>query len=486
LGSTSGGRTFVATGVDFAGLMERNQQIYRRKWTDPEESGKSPVPTARASGPIVSKRLSLRVGDRGGLFLVTPTIRLSLCMIARDNRRTIAAAIESAGRCVDEIIVVDTGSVDDTPQIAANLGARVYHLPWCDDFSAARNESLKYARGDWVFWIDTDDTIDEENARKLRELPLDNLAPSVLGIVMQVHCPGSDDDGDLNMTVVDHVKLFRNLPELRFEFRIHEQILPAISRAGGEVVWSDIFVVHSGYDHSPEGQQRKLQRDLRILHLELTDRPNHPFTLFNLGMTYADIRKFDEAIGYLQRSVECSRPGETQLRKAYALLVHAFHQTQRIDQAWFACEQALELFPDDLELRFRRAISLQDRGRLNEAAETLHGILQKPEERHFTSVVAGLRGYKTRHNLAIVYEEMGDLARAEEQWRLITQEVPRYREGWLGLGDILLKLQRYRELEDLVARLESDGRLKSAGSTMKTWIDAVVRDNPNHARNPSK
>lgn len=458
-----GGRTFVATGVDFAGLITRNQQLYRRKWNEQEESAQPASQTAAVQKPTETKRFSLRVGERGGLFLVGPVIRVSLCMIARDNKRTIGAAIESARRCVDEIIVVDTGSVDETPQIAASLGARVYHFPWCDNFSAARNESLKYATGDWIFWIDTDDTIDDDNARKIRQLPLDELDPSVFGLVVQVHCPGTGDDDDEDVTVVDHVKLFRNLPQLRFEHRIHEQILPAISRAGGRVDWSDLFVVHSGYDHSPQGQKKKLERDLRILHLELSEQPNHPFTLFNLGMTYADIREFDEAIGYLQRSIECSTPGETHLRKAYALLVHAFHQTQRIDEAWYACEQGLELVPDDLELRFRRAILLQDRARLHEAAETLQGILEKPEERHFTSVVAGLRGYKTRHTLAIIYEELDDLVRAEEQWRLITKEVPRYRAGWRGLGELLVQQGRHSEALGLAETLVGDERLRSDG-----------------------
>ena len=68
------------------------------------------------------------------------------------------------------------------------------------------------------------------------------------------------------MTVVDHVKLFRNRPDLRFDRRIHEQILPAIRAAGGEVAWTDLYVVHSGSDQSPAGQEKKLERDLRILH----------------------------------------------------------------------------------------------------------------------------------------------------------------------------------------------------------------------------
>lgn len=95
---------------------------------------------------------------------------LSLCMIARDNERTLRDALASARPWVDEIVVVDTGSVDQTPSIAAEFGARVKHFPWCDDFAAARNQSLGYAIGQWLFWMDTDGTLPAECGKRLRIL----------------------------------------------------------------------------------------------------------------------------------------------------------------------------------------------------------------------------------------------------------------------------------------------------------------------------
>ena len=172
-------------------------------------------------------------------------------MISRDNAGTIGPCVEGVRPWVDEMIVVDTGSKDNTPQIAEQFGAGVFHFPWIDDFSAARNESLRHARGEWLFWMDSDDTISAEYGRRLRELAYGEHRASTLGYVMQVHCPGSGNvKGNGDMTVVDHVKLIRNLPQIRFEGRIHEQVLPSIRRLGGEVEWTDIHVVHSGADQS--------------------------------------------------------------------------------------------------------------------------------------------------------------------------------------------------------------------------------------------
>src|SRR5262249_12666336 len=161
-----------------------------------------------------------------------------------------------------------------------------------------------------------------------------------------------------------------------------EQLLPAIRRAGGEIAWTAIYVVHSGSDHSPEGRERKLERDLRILHQELAEQHEHPFVLFNLGMTYADAgnhsqrlpsepgrshgggiadfhlpnREFrthyDAAIHYMQRCIAVSKPEESHLRKAYALLAVSFVQADRHEEAFVACQTGLAFCPDDKELLF--------------------------------------------------------------------------------------------------------------------------------------
>jgi O-antigen biosynthesis protein len=243
--------------------------------------------------------------------------------------------------------------------------------------------------------------------------------PSVLGHVIQVHCPGGGENGDsaTDVTVVDHVKLIRNRPDLRFEGRIHEQVLPSIRRAGGTVAWTDLYVVHSGSDPSPEAQERKRRRDLHLLYLELREQPEHPFTLFNLGMTYADGARFEEAEEFLNRSISRSAPEESHLRKSHALLVYAQMQQGRHGKALATCQRARKLFPRDVELRFREGVILHELGRHEEAAKAYRDVLANADERHFDSVDRGLTGFKARQNLAIVYTDMGDLARAEAEWR---------------------------------------------------------------------
>jgi FkbM family methyltransferase len=484
-----GGRTFVGSGIDFAGLMAQNEKLFRAKWSAESLSAAKGKPLHVAAGSktpsrsdhpdhaacdgraVAARRFTLRVAPGGGLLLERTTVDLSLCMIVRDNARTLEACLASIKPWVDEMVVVDTGSKDQTPAIAQRLGARVFHTPWPDSFGAARNESLSHARGRWIFWMDSDDTISPENGRKLREL-ISNAAPSIMGYVMQVRCPEKDAMETDDYTEVTHVKLFRNLPQIRFERRIHEQIIPAIRRAGGEVAWSDVFVVHSGYDHSPEGQQKKLDRDLRLLHLELEEQPEHPFTLFNLGMTYADAARYDQAIDYLRRSIRQSGDGDSHLRKAYALLAGTYGLANRRQEAWEACQQGLQLFPSDDELRFRRGVLLHELGRLPEAVDSYEDLLKRGETPYFRSVRKGIRGYLARHNLALVYRDLGDAAREEEQWRLVVAEVPNYRPGWRGLGETLMRQGKREETQRVADLLVECRHLRAEGLLLSSQVAA--------------
>ena len=408
----------------------------------------------------------------GGLRLAYEKPRLSLCMIVRDSARTLPACLESIRPWVDEMVIVDTGSVDETPRIVESFGGRLFHFPWCDDFSAARNESLRHARGDWLFWMDSDDTIPPECGRPLRGLIERAVAPNVLGFVIQVHCPGGGEDGDpaTDVTAVDHVKLFRNRPDLRFDGRIHEQILPAIRRAGGEVAWTELYVVHSGSDQSRAAQERKRQRDLRLLELELAERPEHPFTLFNLGMTHVHGARYAEAADYLRRGIARSGPDESHLRKAFALLVYAEMRLNHKDAALEDCGRGRAMFPKDAELRFREGVLLHELGRLDEARRAYLDVLECREDRHFSSVDRSLSGFKARQNLAVVLGDLGDLAEAEEQWRRVVAEVPGYRPGWRGLGETLIRRGRFAEAESVAERLLSDNCNRVEGFLIKSRI----------------
>jgi GT2 family glycosyltransferase len=258
-----GSRTFTGLGVDCPKQLQDNFARFRDKWGEEHAAG---YDLSRGTGfrSCHSQPTGSEPCPRG------ERPRVSLCLIVRNEEDNLPDCWRGAADLVDEIVVVDTGSTDCTRDIAARFGARVFDFPWCDSFAAARNESLRHAAGDWVFWLDADDRLDEDNRAKLRDL-FAGLDGENVAYAMKCLCLPDRVSGAA--TVVDHVRLFRNRPDVRWEYRVHEQILPAVRGSGGEVRWSDVVVQHAGYQ-DPALRRRKLDRDLRLLHLEDAEHPD--------------------------------------------------------------------------------------------------------------------------------------------------------------------------------------------------------------------
>ena len=109
--------------------------------------------------------------------------KLSLCMIVKNEEKFLEQCLNSVRELVDEIVIVDTGSTDKTKEIAAKFTNKIFDFQWCDDFSAARNESLKHATGDWILVLDADETIAWKDLSEIRKL-IDDADASVSGFVL--------------------------------------------------------------------------------------------------------------------------------------------------------------------------------------------------------------------------------------------------------------------------------------------------------------
>jgi GT2 family glycosyltransferase/tetratricopeptide (TPR) repeat protein len=436
-----GSRTFTALGIDGRRQLQDNFEHFRAKW-GPEHCAGYRLP-APPSPPEPAPTAIVAATPRAGRQ------RVSLCMIVKNEEANLPACLASAADLVDEVVVVDTGSTDRTREIARQWGARVVDFAWVDSFAAARNESLRHATGDWAFWLDADDRLDEPNRARLREL-FAGLGDEIAAFVMQCLCPSEAAAG---ATVVQHVRLFRNHPQLRWQHRVHEQILPAVRALGGAVRWTDIVIQHTGYT-DPAFRRRKLERDLRLLHLEEAEQPEHPFTLFNLGSVYLDLGEPSRALPLLRRSLAHSHPADSITRKLYALLVQGHRQLGHGKDALVVCHEGRQHYPDDIELLFLEA-QLRKAQRDYDGAEVcLLGLLDSREAPHFANVDTGLKGYKGRHHLALLYREQCRLAEAEAQWQGALAEEPGFLPGWLELGDLFAAQQRWSALDQLAGRLE--------------------------------
>jgi tetratricopeptide (TPR) repeat protein len=379
-------------------------------------------------------------------------LRVSLTMIVKNEEQNLPACLASAADLFDEVIVVDTGSTDRTREVAAQFGARVFEFPWIDDFAAARNEALRHATGEWVVWLDADDRIDEANRQKLRSL-FAGLRDEMAAYTFRCISHSSAETGAA--TEIEHFRLFRRHPQVRWEGRIHEQIWPSVERQGGVQRRSDVAIDHLGY-HDPAERRRKLERDLRLLEQASAENPNDALALFHLGWTWHLLGNAQQALPVLGRFLQVADPALAVVRKAYILVVRSLRNLGDREQALRFTQAGLARYPGDTELNFHQGQMLKEKGDFA-AAEACLLQLFSPSPGSQRAAIGddpGLRGFKGRCALAEVYRDSGRLAEAEAQYRLALAEQPDFIVALICLSDVITSQGKWDDAEALASQVE--------------------------------
>jgi len=228
-------------------------------------------------------------------------LRLSLCMIVKDEQEMLPRCLAAAAPAVDEIIVVDTGSTDRTIEIAREFGATVIERAWTGSFSEARNVSFDAATGDWLMFLDADEVLVEEDVERLRALRGKTWREAFY--LSEISWTGELGDG----TAATHtaLRVFRARPEYRFSGSLHEQIAETLPLHIPErIEATDIRVEHFGYLGAVRDAKEKSRRNIELLLEQREQSGPHPFLHFNLGSEYGAIGDAQAALAEYERAWE--------------------------------------------------------------------------------------------------------------------------------------------------------------------------------------
>jgi glycosyltransferase involved in cell wall biosynthesis/Tfp pilus assembly protein PilF len=217
---------------------------------------------------------------------------LSLCMIVKDEEYFLPMCLDSVKDYVDEIIIVDTGSTDTTVEIAKRYQAKIYHHPWENSFSKARNYSLKYATCDWILILDADEEIDNKDAHRLKEVIKDPLGNESSHRADLIFIPVySKFNNGKNVSIANSERLFRNHLGICYEGIVHNTLKYSVPTKK-----EDIRLHHHGYNQHNEQMERKFARTSELLKEQIKTNPEDPVPHHNLAISYLDRNKNDECI----------------------------------------------------------------------------------------------------------------------------------------------------------------------------------------------
>lgn len=309
--------------------------------------------------------------------------RISQCMIVKDEERNIERALSWGKAVMWEQIVVDTGSADRTVELAKKMGAKVFSVEWTEDFAAAKNYAIDRAEGDWIVFLDADEYMAEKDAGKLPDV-FDQLScKGYDGITALLH--NLDDAGQV-FSSCSHLRFFRNVPDIRYKRRIHEQL---VSLCGRELRIMDgtgeLSILHTGYQGAVSKEKKKSGRNRRMLQMEIQEHPEDPELLGYMGDECYDDDEREEAERWYRSAIRHmpSELKEYDQRHAATFTRLLMLLTEGEEADWKEAEevyrQAVEAFPKEGDLDYIAGRFFASHGQPEESIHYLENALMKLE-----------------------------------------------------------------------------------------------------------
>lgn len=367
---------------------------------------------------------------------------ISLCMIVKNEEKNLANCIRSADPYVDEIIVIDTGSTDSTIEIAENLGARVEKFEWNNDFSAARNFSIKFALCQWILWLDADDFVPEGQEHIINIIKKSTLDRSFFTLVCSFTGPNEVSPPEFRQ-----LRIFPNLANIYFEQSIHEQIAPSITHAGIQMMPIDFHIHHMGY-HNDTERKNKAKRNIKMAQKEIEKNPNNFVLIASIGDSFYVCEEYEEAAKAYEKSISvpnAQKNDEQVFGQTYVRFIYSLVKLNSEDKALKYLEKLLLLIPNKADALSLAGDLYYKSDNFKKAEEYYLKVMDVPEiigtatvnfnniKRNALLKLSGIYVKQNRFDDVLKFSRMG------------MERFPNVLDFWVFCADALFYLKRYPE-----------------------------------------
>jgi glycosyltransferase involved in cell wall biosynthesis len=356
-------------------------------------------------------------------------MKLSLCAIALNEEAALPQCLNSVAGVVDEIVLLDTGSSDRTPEIARSFGARVYDYKWCNDFSAARNEALKYVSGDWVLVLDADEVLVPEIVPNLQQA----TANETYLLINLLRCEVGATSSPYSLVS----RLFRRHPDIYFSRPYHALVDDSVALIlDREPHWKignlpGVAIDHVGYQKNAIASLNKFAKARTAMEGFLATHPNDPYVCSKLGALYIEQDLVPKGIELLERGLQFINVNADIEYELHYHLGIAYNRLQK---------------PQKAIAHYKKAIACNVYPMLKLGAYNNLGALKRASG----DLIAAKTAFQTAveidpnfatgyYNLGLTYKAVGNLTEAIAFYRKAIVINPSYADAYQNLGVVLLK-----------------------------------------------
>lgn len=324
--------------------------------------------------------------------------KLTLCMIVKNEERHISRCLSSVQDITDDIVIVDTGSQDNTKAICESFNARVFDFQWENDFSKARNYGLQHAEGDWILMLDADEELDQDTGSFLTSLLHDEL-PNC-GLLKIVNYTGKQLDENEAFESMQP-RFFKNSQGLYYQGRIHENITCANEEDNKAFFTLPCVIHHYGYLEQEEKVKQKHKRNISILNEELSQENPDPWLVYHLASECYRIKDYEKALHLVNGSIfqflsEKRMPPSLLYYLKYTILL----ELKRYEEAERGIDKVLRLYPDYSNLYYYKGLVLYHLKKYRAAIKAFESGTQIQKENAGHHILKGAADFRAFYYIA--------------------------------------------------------------------------------------